>query len=155
MELGQAKASVRLDVNGYDDDEMWNVLPVPRPLDVETYKEYVAAAGRIQQTFHDHADKAFPVKLAENDGSLIADGGVNETAIREAVVLVGLLRRIRDEVPQDAAVASLAAVSDLAEDAVAKLGAGLYSTMGVKSDPESARAGAELAETLLYLLDRD
>lgn len=149
VELGQVEASVRLEINGYTGAELWNELPVPRPLDVDTYKDYVAAAGRIQQAFANNPDKTCPVKLAESDESMIAENGVNDTEIREAVVMVGLLERASDKVPQEAAAGSLAAETDLPADVVDRLAAGVYNTLGIGADDASAREGAELASTLL------
>ncbi|MGQ0840023.1 hypothetical protein [Actinokineospora sp.] len=149
VELGQVKASVRLEVNGYTGSELWNELPVPRPLDVDTYKDYIAAAKRIQKAFFEHPDKALPVKLADNDESTIAEGGVNETEIRESVVLVGLMKRIEDRVPQGSAAASLTLESDLPAEVVDQLAAGLYATLRVGTDDASRRAGAERAAAFL------
>lgn len=154
VELNQVKASVRLEVNGYVGNSMWGELPIPRPLDVDTYKDYIAAAGRIQQAFQDNPDDAKPVLLAEGDLSRIAQGGVNETEIREAVVLTGLLRGISERATREQAASAMVGSSDLSEDVVESLATGLYALLGTDSAGLPSDRASETASSLLFPLNR-
>jgi len=87
MEVTALEASVRLEVKGYPGNEMWDVIPSPKPLDVDTYRMYMDAVDKIQKAFGSNPDKAVPVLLAEGSIDILA-GGINDTDI-EASVLVG------------------------------------------------------------------
>lgn len=154
VELNQVKASVRLEVNGYVGDGMWGQLPVPRPLDVDTYKDYIAAAGRIQQTFEKDPGNARPVLLAEGDLSQIAQGGVNDTEVREAVVLVGLLRGIAGGIDRERAASGMLSSSDLSEDVIDSLATSVYALLGTDTTGRPSHEAVEAAAALLYPLDR-
>lgn len=69
VQMGTAEASVTLEVKGYKGDDLWDVIPPPKPLDVDTYKTYLTAAEVIQARFNEHPENMVEVLLAQDDAS--------------------------------------------------------------------------------------
>src|SRR5262249_24356179 len=82
VELGQVEASVELSVKGYPLNDMWDVIPPPAPLDVDTYKRYLEAGANIQQKFVKLADRAVLVLLASSNARTdMLIGGISDAAL--------------------------------------------------------------------------
>ncbi len=115
MEVTALEASVRLEVKGYTGNEMWTVIPAPRPLDVDTYRTYMGAVEQIQAAFAQHPESTVPVLLAEGTVGIL-EGGISDVDIDSAVLVVWALNRIhRGQKLADAA-------ADLASDGPTELG---------------------------------
>jgi len=111
MEVTDLQASIRLEVKGYTGDDLWDVMPVPKPLNVDTYRDYMAAAGRIQKAFGAHPNNAKPVLLATDSIDMLA-GGITDTDLDSAVLVVWSLQRITDGKSLDEASAIFARRND-------------------------------------------
>jgi hypothetical protein len=78
-----------LQVKGYPENDLWDVIPDPEPLNVQSYKHYLDAAANIKDKFTELGDKAVSVVLASDDPkSDIAIGGISETDLEESSAVV-------------------------------------------------------------------
>lgn len=149
-ETTSLEATVRLDVKGYDGNEMWDVIPPPKPLDVDTYSTYLGAVVNIQKTFADHPEKAFPVLLAEGriDGVDILDAGIDEPDVSSAVAVVATLRMCEQGRSLADAAGYLVTTSiNLPVESIDAITRGVYTLLSAEDPPdsrphESARARA-------------
>jgi hypothetical protein len=97
VEIGQAEASIMLQVKGYPKDDLWDVIPDPKPLDVESYKNYLEAAARIKHKFMQIGDQAVSTLLATDDPkSDLAVGGISSMELEESSAVVWALRELED-----------------------------------------------------------
>lgn len=144
VELGAVEAAVRLEVNGYQGDKMWDVLPQPKPLSVDSYKEYLDAAGRVQKIFGSDPTNAVPVKLSEGVLESVAAGGVTQLEAREAVAITLMLNLAAEGADHHRAVQAAASLSDLEQSQVELLAQGLYLMLG-----DGGNSSRELASSLL------
>jgi hypothetical protein len=154
MEVTALEASVRLEVKGYTGDEMWSVIPSPKPLDVDTYRTYMEAVERIQKAFAQNPDSAVPVLLAEGTVGIL-EGGISAVDVDSAVLVVWALKRLSRGASLDAAAADLAtdgptALGDSAAELLARTYESILGTDDSTTEPNEeamARAGSYL-ETL-------
>jgi hypothetical protein len=103
-ELGQIEASINLNVRGYPKNDLWDVIPDPEPLDVDSYKHYLEAASNIKDKFNELGDEAVSVLLASDDPkSDIMVGGISDAELDESSAIIWGLRSIdREWVLQEA-----------------------------------------------------
>jgi hypothetical protein len=158
VETTGLEASVRLEVKGYKGNEMWDVIPAPKPLDVDTYATYLTAVERIQAVFRDNPGQAFPVLLAEGrlDDIDILVGGIDTADLEASTILAWSLRRIARGASLATASEDLGSIDHELGDSAQKLLEGAYhSILGPDLDP-SARPN-EVAQaqagSLLEVLD--
>jgi hypothetical protein len=130
VEVKGVQASVSLEVTGYEGDDMWGPLPVPQPLNVETYKTFLDAAAKVQAVFAKRPDAAVPVLLSTGSVDSIAANGVSQAEARDAVALVAMLNAAREGVDQARAVDAATAYSDIGDGEARLLAQGLYATLG-------------------------
>lgn len=150
VELRLAEATVRLEVNGFDDDSLWDLLPVPGPLTVDTYNKFIAAAGVVQKAFGKNPGAAYPVKLAEGDISLLAGGGLSESEMSEALVIIGFLASIRDGVIRRDALTRLSGrAHGVSDDVLDQLSKAVYGWFGAGPDGRPSDRARQLASDRL------
>jgi hypothetical protein len=98
VELGQTEASISLHVKGYPKNDLWDVIPDPEPLTVESYKHYLEAASNIKDKFNELGDAAISVLLASDDPkSEIGVGGITDVELAESSAIVWGLKSIDRE----------------------------------------------------------
>ena len=147
VELKQAQASVSLEVKGYSGDDMWDVIPSPRPLDVDTYKTYLDAAANIQQ-IGDHPDKCVEVLLARDEAAFdILVGGLSNEDLGSAAVIVWALDVLSNGAPLVVALESFDGTEDettLVEQTYRAIRQESFDSQEEPTDEERARARASL-----------
>ncbi|HEU0130435.1 MAG TPA: hypothetical protein VFQ85_05515 [Mycobacteriales bacterium] len=149
VELGRTNATLRLEIKGYTGADLWKVLPVPRPLNVDTHRDFLAAAEQVQKAFGDHPDNAVPVQLSAVPAESIAAGGVTQVEAREAVAVTMLLALAADGADQSTAARAVASYSDLDEADVDRLTQGLYLCLdGDGSGPGRVESASALLDPL-------
>lgn len=146
VELGTAEAAVRLDINGYQGDKMWDLLPQPQPLDVESYREYLQAASRVQKLFASDVDNAVPVMLSQGAVDSVAADGVTQLEASEAVAIALMMNLARGGATQQDAALAAGSLTDLDAGQVELLAQGLYLMLDADG---SGKARAEVASALL------
>jgi hypothetical protein len=154
VELGQMRATLRLEVKGYTGADLWKVLPVPRPLDVDTHRDFLDAAAKVQQAFAEHPEHAALVKLSAASKASIAFGGVSEVETREAVALALMLALAADGADEQRVVDAVASQSDVDGAVIEQLAKGLFVHLG-SGDPKSrAEAASALIAPMRNVLAR-
>lgn len=63
VETTRLEATVRLEVKGYDGNEMWDIIPPPKPLDVDSYQTYIGAVSTFRKHFLSIQRMPFPFYL--------------------------------------------------------------------------------------------
>ena len=147
VELRKAEAQVRLRVNGWKGDALWGKLPAPKPLGVDSYREFLEVAGQIQRSFGEHPDMAVPVKLAEGETQTVAAGGVTQFEIREAVALTIMLNLARDGASPEEMSRAATAHSDITDMEAGRLAQALH--LSLEDGDPSGRRRRDLASSLL------
>jgi hypothetical protein len=151
VEVSKKEASVRLQVNGYKGDELWDELPVPKPFSVDSYKEYMAAASKVQHLFAANPANATPVRLAVGATQSVAAGGVTQVEATQSVAITLLLNFAAQGVPQDQAVKSVTSLTALEAKDVQQLASGLYLMLDPGGDTKTR---ASVAQPMLEPLRR-
>ncbi len=147
VELRQAEAQVRLRVNGWVGDSLWGKLPAPKPLGVDSYREFLEVADQIQESFGRHPEMAVPVKLAEGDTQTIAADGVTSFEIREAVALTIMLNLARQGASPEEMSRAVLAHTDMTDMEAGRLAQALHLSLE-DGDPTGQRR-KELASSLI------
>ncbi len=151
VEIGSTEASVSLSVKGYTANDLWDVIPPPRPLDVDTYKTYLEAASAIQQRFKALGDGAVSVLLASSDAQtdMLIDG-VQEADLAASVAAVWALRsleagRVLAQALEDFADEDDVALRDVIGGTYRAIRLDAYDSSGTPSEAERAKARLYLA----------
>jgi hypothetical protein len=127
-------------------DKMWDMLPQPKPLDVESYREYLEAAGKVQKLFASDAENAVPVMLSQGAVDSIAANGVTQLEAREAVATTLMMNLASGGADQQSAAQAAESLTDLEAGEIGLLAQGLYLML----DPNgSGKTRAEVASALL------
>jgi hypothetical protein len=94
-EVSSAAASITLEVKGYKGDDLWDVIPPPAPLDVDSYRTYLDSAANIQRRFKDNPSNQVAVLLARSEGRFdILLDGLSDQDLDSAVTAAWALRGI-------------------------------------------------------------
>lgn len=154
MEVSEVEANVRLEIKGYKGDDMWDVVPPPRPLDVDTYRTYMTAVEKVQKAFKANPQHAYAVLLAEGpvDGIDMLRGGIDGPDVEAAILVVWALKRLESGTDLEDAL-TLLGRQQFASDSAQKVVTALYE-MFLEDDlsaPPNSVARARASDLLSYL----
>ena len=147
VEVGNAEASVTLEVKGYKGDDLWEVIPPPAPLDVDSYKNYLEAAARIQKRFQAKPENLELVLIARSEDRFdILIDGLSDRDLESAAVIVRSLYALGEGAILATALENVdEGVSELVEHTYRAVRGADFESTDEPTDLEAAKARGVLS----------